>query len=61
MDIVVRRVAASEYQCLAVEQAALGVVAQVDCHCVGAAVVVDVAEAFLTDGDELALVVGRSR
>ena len=61
LDVVVGRVAAAEDERLSVEHPAVGVVAQVVHHHVGAAFIMDVAQTIVGDGYELRLVVGRSR
>ncbi len=59
--VVVRRVASAQDEAFAVEDAALGVVAQIENHGVGPSGIVYVLEAVPAHGDELALVVGRAR
>ena len=52
--------AASQYQGLAVEDTAMGIVAQIPCHGIPATGIMGIPKAVLADGDELALVVGGS-
>ena len=59
-DIVIGCMAATQYQCLAIEDTALGIIAQIPCHGIPATGIVGILETVLADGDELALVVGGS-
>ena len=59
-QVVVGRMTAAQYQGAAVKEAAVGVVAQVEGHCVSAAGIVGVAQSVGADRYELALVVGRA-
>ena len=56
-----RAVAAAQYEALAAEEAALGVLAQVDGHGVASTPVVGVVQRLVADGQELALVVRGAR
>ena len=60
-QVIVGRMAASQNEGAAVEKAALGIVAQIEAHAVGASSIVCVVQAIAAHGDELALVVGGSR
>ena len=53
--------AATQYESFAIEEAAFGILAQVEGHTVGSALVVAVAQGLGTHGYEFALVVGCSR
>ena len=57
-QIVVGRMAASQYQALAVEEAALGMVAQIKSHGIETALIMYVAQSLISDGDKLAFVIG---
>ena len=60
-QVVVGGMAAAKDERLAFEEAALRMVAQVECYGVGATAVVEVVEPFARYGDKLALVVGGAR
>ena len=59
--IIVRRMAAAEDERLAVEEAAVGVVAQIESHHVGSAFIVDIMKAGAGHRNELRLVIRRAR
>ena len=59
--VVVGRMATAEDECAAVEEAAVGIVAQIEGHGIGATGIVCILQSLCRDGDELALVVGCSR
>ena len=59
-EVVVRLVAASENEASAVEDAALGIVVQIERDAILRTLIVNVLQALLRDGYELALVVGCS-
>ena len=60
-QVVVGCVASAQNEGASVEEAALGVVTQIEAHGIGAAGVVRVVQALLADGNEFALVVGGAR
>ena len=60
-NIIVRRMASTENQALAVEYLTLWVVAQIVSHSIESTLVVDVLQTILRNRDELTLVVGSTR
>ena len=60
-QVIVGRMAATQNEGAAVEKAALGIVAQIEAHAIGASSIMCVVQAIAAHGDELALVVGGSR
>ena len=60
LHVIVGRMAATQYQTLAVKHPRLGVVAQVECHRVAPACIVNLLQTLAAHGNELRLVVRRA-